>query len=151
MIITWSRLYSSSYAQLCEIRQKLALGRIHCIHTKSFSFFQGNKLSLLALCFAHKLTLKLKSTSREERCVAPNDVCVWMSLALSFIVGLGWFGFGKYGNHQNRPPPALIAPLERGGPGRRGCGSTLASPARHRLALVGFRLGLDFLHGGVSA
>jgi hypothetical protein len=77
MIITWSRLYSSSYAQLYEIRWKLALGRTHCIHTKSCSFFQGNKLSLLALCFAHKLTLKLKSTSREVRCVAPNDVCEW--------------------------------------------------------------------------
>jgi len=37
------------------------LGRtLYSIHTKKVLFFQGDKLSLIAFAFAHKLILKLK-------------------------------------------------------------------------------------------
>jgi hypothetical protein len=51
----------------------------------------------------------------------------------------------------NRPPLALMKlPVQRGPKRRRrGCGHSLAGPARHHLALVGYWLGLDACHGGI--
>jgi hypothetical protein len=48
----------------------------------------------------------------------------------SFIVGVGWFGANKWGNHREPPPHGGMQPLAKGGARRRrrGCSCTQGAP-----------------------
>jgi hypothetical protein len=72
-----------------------------------------------------------------------------MSSSPSYMVKLGQFGACIFGNHQEPSLYGGMQPLEKIGPERLWRGCTLASPARHRLAPVGYWLGLDACHVSV--
>ena len=74
-----------------------------------------------------------------------------MSSSPSYIVKLGQFGACIFGNHQEPSLHSGMQPPEKTGTERSWgrCGRTLVSFAGHRLALVGFWLGLGCILGGI--
>jgi hypothetical protein len=83
-----------------------------------FLFFQGDKLSLIALLAPKSTTKTMKKITRRGSEVELQDdgVCVEESSTLAYIVDEGWFNAGKFGNYLK---PPLRAHTLAGLPGHR--------------------------------
>jgi hypothetical protein len=99
-----------------------------------FLFFQGDKLSLIALLAPKSTTKTMKKITRGGSEVELQDdgVCVEESSTLAYIVDEGRFRAGKFGNYPKPPLHATIQPPAEAGPGpcHLWCGRTAPWLAR---------------------